>query len=203
MQVREILVSTVIAGTLVFLVMLFIYRRALTVAIALTSIGLGMILFMGYLGISGQALSAMTGLYPILMIIVGTSDVIHIMSKYLDELEKGHSRRHSIMTTIREIGLATLLTSVTTAVGFTTLLTSIIVPIREFGINAAVGVMIAYITVVLFTSAVLSFYDLDKLTSEKTRTKFWENLMTRAYNASFNRKAIWSVIVGFIVFCAV
>ncbi|GLR16609.1 efflux RND transporter permease subunit [Portibacter lacus] len=203
MQVREILVSTIIAGTLVFLIMLFIYRRALTVAIALTSIGLGMTLFMGYLGISGQALSAMTGLYPILMIIVGTSDVIHIMSKYLDELEKGNPPNSSILVTIKEIGLATLLTSVTTAVGFTTLLTSKITPIREFGVNAAVGVMIAYVTVVLFTSAVLSFYDLNKLTSEKTRTNFWNKWMTWAYKASFNNKAIWTSIIAFLVFCGV
>lgn len=203
MQVREILMATVIAGILVFLVMLFIYRKAITVAIALTSIGLGMVLFMGYLGLTGQALSAMTGLYPILMIIVGTSDVIHIMSKYLDELEKGFSKRNSIMTTIKEIGLATLLTSVTTAVGFTTLLTSKITPIREFGINAAVGVMIAYFTVVIFTSAILSYYDLKQLTSEKTRTEFWKKWMTWAYNASFYKKTIWLSIVGFLIFCAV
>ncbi len=203
MQVREIMVSTIIAGSLVFFVMLFIYRKALTVFIALTSIGLGMTLFMGFLGVSGQTLSAMTGLYPILMIIVGTSDVIHIMSKYLDELEKGHSKNESILTTIKEIGLATLLTSVTTAVGFTTLLTSRIMPIREFGINAAIGVMIAYITVVLFTCALLSFFDLTKLTSPKTRTNFWTKWMTKAYDASFKKKAIWFSILGFVVFCSI
>jgi predicted RND superfamily exporter protein len=162
-----------------------------------------MILFMGFLGVTGQALSAMTGLYPILMIIVGTSDVIHIMSKYLDELEKGFSKRRSIVTTVKEIGLATLLTSVTTAVGFTTLLTSRITPIKEFGINAAIGVMIAYITVVFFTCAVLSFFDLNQLTSKKSRTNFWEKWMTWAYNASFKKKTIWAVIAGFLIFCAI
>ncbi len=203
MQMREIIVASAIAGFLVFLVMLFIYRRTITVVIALISIGLGMILFMGYLGITGQALSAMTGLYPILMIIVGTSDVIHIMSKYLDELEKGHSKWDSITTTIKEIGLATLLTSITTAVGFTTLLTSRIVPIREFGVNAAVGVMIAYVTVVCFTTAILSFYDLEKLAGRKTRNAFWKKWMSKAYEASFNTKAIWWSLLGFVIFCAV
>ncbi|WP_235298574.1 efflux RND transporter permease subunit [Portibacter marinus] len=203
MQIREISVATIIAGALVFFVMLFIYRKALTVTIALISIGLGMILFMGYLGISGQELSAMTGLYPILMIIVGTSDVIHIMSKYLDELEKGNAKRESIITTIKEIGLATLLTSVTTAVGFTTLLTSRILPIREFGINAAIGVMIAYVTVVLFTCTLLSYFDLNQLTSPKTRNDFWEKWMTKAYQASFHKKTIWASTVVFLIFCAV
>jgi predicted RND superfamily exporter protein len=183
--------------------MFIIYRRTRTVVIALSSIGLGMVLFMGYLGISNQELSAMTGLYPILMIIVGTSDVIHIMSKYLDELEKGNPKRASIIITIKEIGLATLLTSVTTAVGFTTLLTSKIVPIREFGINAAVGVLIAYFTVIFFTTTLLSFYDLNKLASKKTRTFFWKKWMGAAYMASFKTRMIWLSIMGFLVFCAI
>ena len=203
MQMREIIVASAIAGTLVFLIMLFIYRKALTVFIALASIGMGMVLFMGYLGITRQELSAMTGLYPILMIIVGTSDVIHIMSKYLDELEKGNGKWDSIKKTIREIGLATLLTSVTTAVGFTTLLTSKIVPIREFGVNAAVGVMIAYVTVIFFTTALLSFYDLNQLTGKKTRNEFWKKWMTKAYDWSFNRKAIWLSLLGFAIFCSI
>lgn len=202
MQIREILVASGIAGTLVFIIMLIIYRRTRTVIIALLSIGVGMTLFMGYLGVTNQQLSAMTGLYPILMIIVGTSDVIHIMSKYLDELEKGQPRMPAIITTIKEIGLATLLTSVTTAVGFTTLLTSRIVPIREFGVNAAVGVMIAYITVVLLTTTILSYYDLDKLTSKKTRNDFWKRFMTKMYDYSFNSKVIWMSIIAFLIFCA-
>ena len=203
MQMREVLVASSIAGVLVFLIMLFIYRKALTVFIALASIGLGMILFMGFLGITGQELSAMTALYPILMIIVGTSDVIHIMSKYLDELEKGKSKLDSITKTIREIGLATLLTSVTTAVGFTTLLTSRIVPIKEFGINAAIGVMIAYVTVVIFTTALLSYYDLSQLTGKKSRNEFWEKWMTWVYEASFQSKRIWLGIIAFVVFCSI
>lgn len=203
MQIREIIMSSGIAGVLVFLIMLFIYRRALTVFIALASIGLGMTLFMGYLGVSGQSLSAMTGLYPILMIIVGTSDVIHIMSKYLDELEKGKEKKNAIITTIREIGLATLLTSVTTAIGFTTLLTSRIVPIKEFGINAAIGVMIAYVTVIFFTTVVLSYFDLNTLASPKTRNDLWKKSLTKIYNASFKKRTIWTITVLFLLFCAI
>ena len=36
------------------------------------------------------------------MLIVGTSDVIHIMSKYLDELQKGNPRFQAIKVTVKE-----------------------------------------------------------------------------------------------------
>ncbi|MEL7159393.1 MAG: MMPL family transporter, partial [Bacteroidota bacterium] len=139
MQVREVAVSAVISGLLVTLVMFFLFRRPLGILVSLVSIGLGLLLFMGTLGLLGRELNAIAALYPVLMIIVGTSDVIHIMSKYIDELRAGKDKETAIRITIKEIGLATLLTSVTTSIGFATLLTSRIDPIRNFGLNAALG----------------------------------------------------------------
>ena len=91
MQQREIIVSTIISALLVALVMLWIFRKVPGVLISLISIGAGLILFFGLLGALGRPLNAMAALYPVLMVIVGTSDVVHIMSKYIDELKKGFS----------------------------------------------------------------------------------------------------------------
>ena len=181
MQKRELVVSALASGILVTLIMFLIFRKPAGIVIALTSIGIGMLLFIGFMAFSGRELSAMSALYPVLMIIVGTSDVIHIMSKYIDELRKGESRRKALRTTIREIGLATLLTSITTAIGFATLLTSKVAPIREFGLNAALGVLIAYITVIFFTTALLSYFDAHQLIRLRNGTTFWEELMRKSY----------------------
>jgi predicted RND superfamily exporter protein len=156
MQKREIIFSAIVSFLLVTLIMYFIFRKPWGIAIALISIAMGMLLFLGYMGAFGRELNAMSALYPIIMIMVGTSDVIHIMTKYIDELRKGKARKEAAIITVKEIGLATLLTSVTTAIGFASLLTSRIGPIQDLGINAAVGVMIAYVTVIGFTVVMLS-----------------------------------------------
>ncbi len=181
MQKREVIVSSIISGILVFIVMFWLFRKPWGVAISLTSIALGLLLFMGFLGFFGWELNVMSALYPVLMIIVGTSDVIHIMSKYIDELRKQKTRKEAITITIKEIGLATLLTSITTAVGFATLMTSRISPIKDFGMNAAIGVIIAYITVIFFTSAVLSMLKTDQLIKLGKGQLFWEKLMQWTY----------------------
>jgi predicted RND superfamily exporter protein len=181
MQQREIIVSTIISAFLVAFVMLWIFRKVPGVLISLTSIGAGLILFFGLLGALGRPLNAMAALYPVLMVIVGTSDVVHIMSKYIDELKKGFSKRDALRVTIKEIGLATLLTSVTTAIGFAALSTSKVVPIKEFGWNAAMGVMVAYITVIFFTTALLSTYDEKQLIKLGKGEAFWGKLMNRSY----------------------
>jgi len=203
MQQEEVLMSALVSGFLVSLIIFVLYRRPYGIAIALVSIALGMILFLGFLGATGRELSVMSALYPVLMIIVGTSDVIHIMSKYIDELRKGLSRKEAITITIKEIGLATLLTSITTAIGFASLLTSRIGPIKDFGINAAFGVVIAYITVVFFTTALLSMFKTDDLIKLGKNNQFWENLMEKTYQFTLNhpiRIAIGSVLVALISF---
>ncbi len=181
MQQREITVSAIISGILVCIVMFWIFRKPWGIAVALISIGLGMLLFLGLLGVWGRELNAMAALYPVLMIIVGTSDVIHIMSKYVDELRKGKTRREAIRVTVREIGLATLLTSITTAIGFATLVTSRIGPIRDFGVNAALGVIVAYITVICFTTALLSMFKKEQIIKLGRGQAFWEKLMEWCY----------------------
>lgn len=201
MQKREVLVSAIVSGILVCFIMFWVFRRPIGILIALFSIGLGMLLFFGTLSALGRPLNAIAALYPVLMIIVGTSDVIHIMSKYIDELKKGFDKKAAITTAIKEIGLATLLTSATTAIGFASLLTSRVEPIREFGVNAALGVLIAYITVIFFTTTLLSYFEKEQLIKLGRGEAFWNRLMKRAYQFTLNRKRriIWSCIAAFII----
>ncbi len=181
LQIREIVFSTVVAVILVTLILIVILRTYRGVLISLVSIGTGMLLFLAYMALLGMELSLMSALYPILMIIVGTSDVVHIMSKYTHELRAGRSKAMAVDITLREIGLATLMTSVTTAIGFLSLVTSRIQPIKEFGLNAAAGVMIAYITVITLTVAMMSAYDDGQLEKNGRLARFWRRITTAIY----------------------
>ena len=197
MQKREITFSAIVSGILVTIVMWLIYRRPIGILISLVSIAIGMLLFMGVLGALGRPLNAMAALYPVLMIIVGTSDVIHIMSKYIAELRKGKTRADAIRTTTKEIGLATLLTSTTTAIGFASLLTARIAPVRDFGINAAIGVVVAYITVIFFTTAWLSFYGEKDIVKTSSGKLFWESWLAK-FN-SFTAQNPKTIVAGSII----
>lgn len=203
MQKREIIVSAAISNVLVIIILYLIFRTFWGTVISMGSVVLGLLLFMGFLGATGRELNAMAALYPVLMVIVGTSDVIHILSKYIDELKKGQEKDAAIWIAVKEIGLATLLTSVTTAVGFASLLSSKIFPIRDFGINAAFGVIIAYITVVFFTTAVVSKFDVNQIIKLGKGESFWTNLMVwfNKYTKDNHRKVLFGGIATILI-CA-
>ena len=201
MQQREVLVSAIVSALLVSVLLWLLLRRVWGVVISLVSIGLGMLLFVGLLGAWGRELNALSALYPLLMIIVGTSDVVHILSKYIDELVRGRSRNEAIRITIKEIGLATFMTSVTTAIGFLSLTTSRIGPIREFGINSAIGVLVAFFTVIIFTTTVLAGFSADQISRLGKEQRTWNRLLNGAY--LFTRSGERRIVIGSIITVAV
>lgn len=202
MEIEEVSKSALISGILVSIIFFFIFRRFWGVIIANVSILMGMLLFMGFMGAFGRELSAMSALYPILMIIVGTSDIVHFMSKYVDELRWGKTRSQAMVITIKEIGLATFVTAATTAVGFASLLTNRVVPIRDFGINAAVGVIIAYLTTLFFSSAFMSLFSVHQITRFTGEQMAWDRAMMwlHGFTKRNPRNIIW-ISVGATALC--
>jgi hypothetical protein len=163
LQKEQFTLFVFLATGVMLLSMIVLFRRFWGTIIAFVSVFLGMVYFFGGMGLSGKPLDLMSTLFPILLVIVGTSDVVHIMTKYVDELNRGLSRKDALRITIREIGMATFLTSLTTAIGFLSLMTSYMPPIRSFGLLAAVGVFAAFLTVILLSLSVISWFKAESL----------------------------------------
>lgn len=134
------------ASILLVIVVLWIsFRSVWGVLVPLIVVLLSVIWSLGTMGIFNKPIDLMTVLMPTIMFVVGMSDVIHILSRYTTELSHGVEKVKALKITLREVGMATLLTSVTTAVGFLTLLTTSIVPIREFGLYTAISIGLAFV----------------------------------------------------------
>jgi len=204
MEMREVAVSTVIAALLAVAILFFIFRRWWSVFIAMAGIGLALLFFLGVLSALGRELNALAALYPILMCIVGVADTIHILSKYLDELEKGHDRQTAIRITLKEIGLATFITCITTAIGFASLLTNRTAPIQGFGVNAAIGVVTAFFVIYGWLWAMLPRFRTEQLIKFTPEYAFWGKFMawTYRFTKANGRKIAW-VSVGLLAFCLV
>jgi uncharacterized protein len=199
-QKREMLLAFISSIILVSLIMVVIYRKPVGIIISLGSIALGLLLFTGYLGFMGVELNAISALFPVIMLIVGSSDVIHIFSKYVDELNTGKEKNEAMRITVKEIGLATFMTSFTTAIGFASLMTSRLQTISDFGWNAAIGVMIAYATVLLFTTSVLSMFDKDKIIRQNYHQSRWKDILEKIYQINSKKQtAIYTATIGLLV----
>ncbi|MGB7392830.1 MAG: MMPL family transporter [Pricia sp.] len=198
MQKNESIFTGVAALALITLTLFLVYRRIVVVLVALVSVSAALLLFLGLLSVLGKELNAMAVFYPILLLIVGTSDVIHIVDNYLYKLGTGFSKQDAILSTLREVGRSTLLTSVTTAIGFATLLTSKSSSISEFGINAALGVLVAFVTVVFLTSILITWPRKSLVLPKKNASDFWDKGLARINR--FTKTRHRSILYGSLAF---
>lgn len=136
------------------------------------------------------------------MLIVGTSDAIHLTDSFLRKIRSGMAKESALISSLKEVGMTTLLTSITTAIGFITLISSRLNSIQEFGINAALGVMVAYITVIFFTGALLLLLPTNGLPKQSQTNSKWARLLLRinTHTKQHSKKILLGTLV-FIIGC--
>ncbi|PCJ83770.1 MAG: hypothetical protein COA57_10570 [Flavobacteriales bacterium] len=189
----SIFISISIVLVTIFLVIAF--RSVWGVLVPQAVVVLTVIWIVAFIPLMGKSIDAVKMLIPSIMFVVGMSDVVHIVSKYLEELRNGKEKVEALKITFREIGLATFLTSLTTAVGFLTLLTASTNIIREFGVYTAIGVFVAFALAFSLLPSVLMLLPVPKIAFREENKLFWSKRMHAGLLFTFrNRKKI---LIGF------
>lgn len=163
----ELFVFLGLSIVLIITILFLTYRSFWGVWVPLLGVLMALVWSMGFMGWIGTPVDLMSELLPPIIFVVGMSDIIHMVTKYVAELKKGLEKHEAMRITLKEIGMATLLTSVTTAIGFASLLVSRMPPLKSFGIYAAASVLFAYIIAIILIPTVLLSLNPDRLT--KTR----------------------------------
>ncbi|MCB0838002.1 MAG: RND family transporter [Bacteroidetes bacterium] len=188
----ELAIFVSLATLLILSVLFFTYRNIWGVIIPVFAVNASMIWILGFMAFNGQSVNLITELLVPIMFVVGMSDIIHLITKYLQEVRKGSAPEQAIRDTLREIGLAILLTSITTAVGFASLLISNVPPIREFGFYAAIGVIFTFLISIIVIPNALLWLKPERFMQAKAveNHPFWEKLMEKLYVLTIRRSTV-------------
>jgi len=106
----------------------------------------------------GYNIYTITTMLPILIMAIGIADAVHFLSRerLLAHFSEYSHRKERIIEVMHELWKPMVMTSVTTGVGFLSMLSSDLPPIQEFGMFAALGVAYALvITLLLFPAALM------------------------------------------------
>ena len=85
---------------------------------------------------------------PVLLCMVGFTDGVHMMVQIRRHRASGVSAVEAARRAIREVGLACWMTSLTTAIGFGSLITARHEIVREFGYCCVIGVLMTFVSVI-------------------------------------------------------
>lgn len=134
----------------------------------------------GTMGLVGEPINILLVLLPSILFVVGMSDVIHLVSKYLDNLRFGMEKTEAVLNAMKEIGLATLLTSLTTAIGFLSLIVIPVKPIQSFAVFISLAVVITFL-ITITTLPALFIFSKPPAVVEKYKNPIWYKILAKAY----------------------
>ncbi|MGC9512210.1 MAG: efflux RND transporter permease subunit [Fidelibacterota bacterium] len=148
---------------LVILVILFLsFRTSAGVILPLVTVAIASIWTLGLMSLLNIHLTMVGTAIPVILISVGSAYCIHLLSHYYDEIYQLRSsvdtqdeHRTVIRNVLHHVGVPIALTALTTMVGFGSLVSSSIIPLRESGIFLAFGVLTALGITLLFVPSLL------------------------------------------------
>ncbi|MDA8793996.1 MMPL family transporter, partial [Bacteriovoracaceae bacterium] len=141
---------------LIFTIFLIIlYRSKLGVIGPWIIISTSITMMIGFLGYLGFKINSMSSAAPTILLTVAIADSIHVLSSYYYSFKQGLSNYESALYSLRKNFYPTLLTSITTSIGFISFFGAKVQPVAELGALVCAGVMVAWLNTYLFLGPVL------------------------------------------------
>ncbi|MDH5475241.1 MAG: efflux RND transporter permease subunit [Cyclobacteriaceae bacterium] len=139
------------------LIMLLFFRSLSAVIFPMIIIAVVVIWVIGTLGIFGYKITILTGLIPPVIVVIGIPNSIYLLNMYHQEFGIHGNKMKAISRVVRKIGFVTLITNVTTSIGFLVLISTSIIELKEFGIVAGLNIMATFLVSIILIPSVFSW----------------------------------------------
>lgn len=138
------------------LVLFTAFRSLRGVVLPVVVVALSTLWTFGPMGLLGIRVSIITFALPVLLLAIGIAYGIHVLNRVHEEMLAGKPKREALLAATTGIAAAVAMAGLTTAAGFLSLLTASLPLIRQFGVLAAVGVLLAMLSALIVLPALLA-----------------------------------------------
>lgn len=149
-----LILSLVVTGVILFA----FFRSFKAVIFPIIIIGIVVVWVLGTLALLEYKITILTGLIPPIIVVIGIPNSVYMLNKYHQEYLSHGDQMKALRRIIRKIGVVTLITNLTTAVGFMVLISTQIKILVEFGIVAGINIMATFIVSIIMIPGVFSLY---------------------------------------------
>jgi hydrophobe/amphiphile efflux-3 (HAE3) family protein len=196
----EVVRSVGLASLVIVLVLVWMFRNVRGVVIPLIVVWLGLLWTIATMMLLGSPIDVLTSTLAAIILVVAVADSLHLLAKYYDGLGQGLDKRAAIRQMAVRLGAATLLTSVTTAIGFGTLATSQVVPMKRFGLFTALGVVTTFVISLALITVVLLWTKPPKPEQIRRLSMGGFERFLRWVDG-FTERHAWGIVVATVAIC--
>ena len=186
------------------LIFFLFFKSIKATVISILVVLIGVIWALGTIGLLQYEITVLTALIPPLIIVIGIPNCIYLINKYQQEILNHGNKIKSLKRVIVKIGKATLITNLTTAIGFATFILTNSKLLKEFGVIASLNVMGIFIISLIIIPIYFSYFSIPQ-------KKYLNHLESKSINSllnwmenkiKYNKKIIYSVSFTLLVICS-
>lgn len=150
---------TLIGMALVFFALLIVYRNVFKAFIPVFPIALIVGMSGGIMYLLDIKYTPITATLGALVLGMGTEMTIMLLERYIEERNKGLNKNEAIMKSVNRIGKATVASGLTTIGGFSVLMASKFVILKDFGLMTVINISLALISTFVILPGILVLMD--------------------------------------------
>lgn len=186
-----------LAAAVTALLMLLFFKSFRVMFISLLVVIIGVIWSLGFISLFGFKLSALMGLIPPLIIVIGVPNSVFLLNKYHNEYRNHGNRIKALSRVIHKVGNATFMTNATTAMGFATFMFTQSAMLVEFGVIASINILCVFMLSVIIIPGVFSFIPPPRKRHVKHLDRTWVEKVVNVLVSlvSHHRRKVYVVVV--------
>lgn len=150
---RQMTVAAPLTMVVIFGLLLLFFRKLRLIVLPMIIATVSVVCALGMMIAFGHPVHILSSMLPIFLMPIAICDSVHILSDFFESYSPEKGRAQTIREVMERLFAPVLYTSLTTAAGFLSFLTTSIPPARMFGLFVAVGVMIAWAATILLVPA--------------------------------------------------
>jgi hypothetical protein len=167
------------------------FRSFWCVLLPMLTVATSLVWVLGFLVLCGRTVEIITNVLPPLILVIAMADSVHILAHYLEELGRNENREEAVRDATAYIFTPCLLTSLTTAVGFGSLMVSRVEGIWSLGLLASFGALAAFVISITLLPILLSLLPRRALQGQRQRdTSALDQALARLARFNESHKAL-------------
>lgn len=153
--------------------MIALFRSVMTPMICLAAAGAGIAWTVALMAASGTAFNLMSIALPALLMVLSLAPCVHLAERFLSKRAMGTPRGGAMRQTLRELVVPLVMTTVTTAIGFASLMVTTIQPVFDVGVFAVIGVLLSLVLAIAMVPGLIQFIPAPEQFAKTSRGRNW------------------------------
>jgi len=154
---QEMKMFLVMSLILTAVILALFFRSFVAVLTSMVVVAVGVIWSVGTITLLGYKITLLTALIPPLIVVIGIPNCVYFLNKYHSEYSKHQNKLKSLLRMVDRMGIVTLFTNLTAAIGFGVFFFTKSNLLKEFGLVAGINIMAIFVISLVFLPALFSF----------------------------------------------